>query len=346
MQFGSYTLNRRVSIGGSGIVYDAVGKDGTRVALKRLLPTGEEDPENRAMFKAESQLASQLSHHRINAVHDYGEVDDHPFIAFYFIDGVHVGTVRKKAYEEGRGLSAKEVAAVGIQVAEGLGYLHGYVNPQGRYLGIVHRDISPQNLLTDSSGAVTIVDLGIAYYEGRELETRAGMRKGKLSYMSPEQVRGERLDGRSDLFSLGVVLYELYSGRRLFRADSLMDTYERIEKADVPALKPADEDGAVLLVDVIHRCLQRLPADRPEDAEGVVLGLREVLGCDEPNAIVLALKRQLWPDGAPLKGLDLDEYRKGHSSAEERGEETTDEREVSEITLYGLSVSEMDEENR
>jgi len=336
-RFAGYELLRRVAVGGMAEVFEArragAPEGAPTVAIKRLLPSAQEDPELVEMFRAEARLIGCLRHPRLARLVEIGQAAGSDYIAYEFLAGVDLGVVLRALVEQGRGLGDAAVAAVGVQVAEVLAYVHEARGAQGARLQIVHRDVSPQNLILARDGALSLIDFGIARYAGREIVTRGGVFKGKQSYMSPEQVRREPLDARSDLFSLGIILYELTAGRRLFRGESMLETLERVESGVVPPL-----DGVAPGVDPglarwIMRCLERAPADRPEDAALLAAGMRAALARlgeaeASPREHVRAAVGERLPDifSAAADGSPLAAYGEGLHAAEFDGVETTDQK--------------------
>lgn len=340
-RFGDYRLIRRISVGGMAEVFEAEGplpqtQDGAaprRVAIKRLLPSAEEDPQLVQMFRIEARLVRLLSHRRVAALLDVGQAGGVDFIAYEFIDGLDLATVRRRLVAGERWVTAEEGAALGLQAAEGLAYIHAAADGRGQPLRIVHRDLSPHNLMLERGGALKIIDFGIAKYRDSE-QTQGGIRKGKRAYMSPEQVRREPLDGRSDLFSLGTLLYELMAGRRLFAGNTFLETLERVERAEVPPLAQARPDLPEALTAAIHRCLGRAPRDRYARADELVAALAPLLGDRAPEAPLRDLVRDLAAcegDGAG-RGVTLEAYRRSLHCAEDDGVETTDMRDDPEAT--------------
>jgi serine/threonine-protein kinase len=188
-----------------------------RVALKRILPHLSDSEEFRVMFLDEARLAAQLSHPNVVHIYDFGKVDDYYFIAMEYVDGLDIGRLIRSA--KARPIPFEHIARLFADVCAGLNYAHNVEDAQGRKLDLVHRDITPQNLLVSYDGVVKIVDFGIAKAAWQAGRTRPGVVKGKFAYMSPEQVEGRALDGRSDVFSVGICLYEMITGVPLVRRD-------------------------------------------------------------------------------------------------------------------------------
>ena len=225
MRLGKYQLLRKLATGGMAEVFLAK-TDGPmgfekHLVIKRILPHLAEDPQFVEMFLGEAKLAAQLNHPNLVQLFDFGEAEGSYFIAMEFIDGPTLRLLLARA----RDLRAPPSFALSARIvslaAEGLAYAHDFRDQMtDEPLGLVHRDVSPDNILVGRSGAVKLVDFGIAKARGQNHHTQAGTVKGKVAYMAPEQLRGEALDRRVDLYSLGVVLYELCTGRMPFEANS------------------------------------------------------------------------------------------------------------------------------
>ncbi|MCO4762608.1 MAG: serine/threonine protein kinase, partial [Myxococcales bacterium] len=211
-QIGQYELLEKFAEGGMAEVYFArsVGTRGFRreCAIKRLLPEHARRPELVEMFLDEARLAASLLHPNIVQVFDLGEVAGDYFMAMELVDGPHVGRLFAHSLRIAEPLPLELCAWIIVQACEGLHHAHTRVDPvSGRTLGIVHRDMSPHNVLISRWGNVKITDFGIAKMRERRSRTRTGVLKGKLGYLSPEQCLGRPLDRRSDIFALGIMLY-------------------------------------------------------------------------------------------------------------------------------------------
>jgi serine/threonine protein kinase len=225
MRLGKYQLLRKLATGGMAEVFLAK-TDGPmgfekHLVIKRILPHLAEDPQFVAMFLGEAKLAAQLNHPNLVQLFDFGEAEGSYFIAMEFIDGPTLRLLLARARDLRAPVSFALSARIVSLAAEGLAYAHDFRDQvTDEPLGLVHRDVSPDNILVGRSGAVKLVDFGIAKARGQTHHTQAGTVKGKVAYMAPEQLRGEALDRRVDLYSLGVVLYELCTGRMPFEANS------------------------------------------------------------------------------------------------------------------------------
>lgn len=321
LRLGPYELLRRIKAGGMAEIYLASDADERHVAVKRLLPAAAEDTELVAMFHAEAALMAMLDHPRIPTLvaplsDDGGR--SAPFVVYEFLDGVDLATLRRALISRGEQPSSDIVAAVGWQAANALDYVHGCA------MGIVHRDVSPHNIMVLRSGRLMLIDFGIAKFDGNPCETQAGVLKGKHAYMSPEQIGERPVDGRSDVFALGATLYELASCTRLFKAPTPIESLRLIEQAIVPDLAERAPELSPELCSTIHRCLQRNPQDRPNATE-LAETLRELSTTHGERTLSRLLER-VYGTPDPKTGFQtLREYRDALRSAEMNGVETTDQ---------------------
>lgn len=265
--FGKYYLMDRIAVGGMAEVFKAktFGIDGFEkvVALKRILPNIAEDEEFITMFSDEAKIAVKLSHANIVQIFDLGQDDGSYYIAMEYIHGRDLRTIFDRSRRKGGNkLDPKMVAYVMARVCEGLDYAHRKKDDDGQPLHIVHRDVSPQNILLSYEGDVKIIDFGVAKAQNKMSRTQAGILKGKFAYMSPEQIQGLPLDQRSDIFALGIVFYELLTAQRLFVGESDFHTLEMIRNMKLeppssknPAIPPALDEITMkaLSRDLNHR---------------------------------------------------------------------------------------------
>ncbi|RZJ05403.1 MAG: HAMP domain-containing protein [Rubrivivax sp.] len=268
-QVGRYRLLERLGRGGMASVYRAhdpsIGRD---VAIKFLHRTLCEDEDCRSRFLREARAAGALSHPNIVVVHDVGEIDDQPYMAMELLEGQSLA----ERLDSKEPLSIRQVLALGIQLARALDYAHAN--------GVVHRDIKPGNIMLQGKDRrVKVADFGIAHVEGAgaHQQTMVGSILGTPQYMSPEQTRGEKLDGRSDLFSAGVVLYQALTGHRPFRGDNLVAVAQQIAAAEPPAITSLRPDCPPALRRVVERCLAKAPAQRFATGAELEQALRKVL---------------------------------------------------------------------
>lgn len=280
--FGKYELVQKIAQGGMAEIFLAtrkaeLGGFEKQVAIKRIFRhlTGREETVN--MFFDEARIAAQLHHPNIVQVYDLGEVEGYFYIAMEFVHGTDVRRVCKRGLERDNYLPIELATHIVAQTAAGLHYAHTRTDQEGNPRNIVHRDISPQNVLLSMDGHVKICDFGIAKAENRLARTRTGQFKGKLSYMSPEQFNGEDVDARSDVFNLGIVLYEITLARRLFDAKTDFERMRQIANAHVTPPSEVQSDYPPGLERIILKALRHDPDERYQSAEAVQLALEDWL---------------------------------------------------------------------
>jgi len=296
-RLGSYVLLEKVATGGMAELYKAkkVGIEGFErvLAVKKILPHLSSDEEFINMFISEAKLAARLNHKNIAQIYDFGKAEENYFISMEYVRGKDLKAILKKISAERRKMPVAIAVFIAKEVAAALDYAHKQKDDSGKELNIIHRDISPQNILISYDGDVKIIDFGIAKASSHS-KTTTGMLKGKLSYMSPEQASGKALDHRSDIFSLGVVLYEMLTGRKLFKGDSEIGTLEMIKKAKVEPLPSAlNMELPEGLESKVLRALAREASERYLNASDMELDLwSEGLKLTDGNP-TLMLKRYM-----------------------------------------------------
>ncbi len=269
--YGRYQLLKKLATGGMAQIYLArqVGPEGFEklLVVKRILPHLAENEEFITMFLDEARIAARLNHPNVVQIFDLGAQDDSFFIAMEFIHGEDVRRVWKHADKVGKPIPLPLICRIIIESCAGLDYAHKKLDASGRALNIVHRDISPQNILVSFEGGVKIVDFGIAKAADQATVTKSGVLKGKYSYMSPEQAAGQPIDCRTDIFALGVVLYELLTGTRLFKRATDIQTLNAVTEcklaspSEVNDRVPADL-GAIVMKALAKDRTQRYPEAR------------------------------------------------------------------------------------
>lgn len=276
---GTYRFLMPIAEGGMGRVDVVVRRDGgfrRLYALKRLHAQYRNESAFRAMFLDEARIAGLLRHPNTVSVLDVGEDEHGPFLVMDYVDGVPLSAILRRIQRTGEAFPMQLVVAVVAQAARGLHAAHELTNHDGTSLGLVHRDVSPQNILVSFNGAVQMTDFGVAKAMGRLTKTQSGVLKGKFGYMSPEQLRFHELDRRSDLFSLGVVLFELSAGRRLYKNNDEVPAPRRILEDPPPDLGE-ERDGLLPgLVELCFELLAKDPAGRPTSAKDVAERLEEI----------------------------------------------------------------------
>ncbi len=235
--FGKYCLLERVSVGGMAEVFRSRPLDAPNfkrfLALKKILPNLAEDTEFISMFIDEARIAVQLHHPNVCQIYELGRLQGSFYIVMEFIAGKDLLALQNHHRRRRRIMGVAQAAHIIAQVCSGLDYAHTKKNESGEGLGIVHRDISPQNVIVGYDGTVKLIDFGIARAATRNEQTQVGVLKGKFGYMSPEQVAGEEIDHRSDVFAVGTLFWELLTARRLFHGGTDFEILEQVRAADV-----------------------------------------------------------------------------------------------------------------
>ncbi len=269
---GEYILLEKISTGGMAEIYKAK-KKGVKgfekiVALKKILPHLAEDEEFIEMFIDEAKVASKLNHPNIAQIYDLGKINGSYFIAMEYVLGKDLKTILRKIKKEKRPLPPIEISSyIVMKIAEALDYAHRKVDENGRPLNIVHRDVSPQNILISYEGEVKLVDFGVAKASIKAHQTIAGSLKGKLLYMSPEQAKGDKnIDGRSDIFSLGTVFYELVTGEKAFLAQSEAEVLDKVRKGSFKPPRAIRPEIPAEVERIIMKAMEPNPAKRYQRA--------------------------------------------------------------------------------
>jgi serine/threonine-protein kinase len=305
-QVGRYRIVRHLASGGMAELYiarqEAMGGFEKEIVVKILQPRYAQNPRVVQMFLDEARLAAKLNHQSIVHVYDVAEeatsAGGLKYIAMEYIRGDTLTEIVKHGLAAGKYLPLEHAVHVVRQTAAGLAYAHAWREPDGHLLRIVHRDVSPTNILVTMEGQVKIVDFGIARAQA-ELRDEGGGVIGKASYMSPEQVKGEGIDYRSDIFSLGIILYELALGQRLFRgpADAVM---KRIVEEKVAPPTAVQRDFPPALELIVMRALEKRPDDRYQSAEEMRVDLEEFLadeGLRTGSRRMALYMKEIFPDG-------------------------------------------------
>ncbi len=280
-EYGNYFLLEKIAIGGMAELFKAQqrGVQGFQkiVAIKRILPHFSDNEDFVTMFIDEAKLAAQLTHPNIVQIFDLGKAGSSYYIAMEYVNGRDLRTLLRKVREYGLPFPEQVAAFVVMKVAAALDYAHRKRGFDDRELKLVHRDISPQNVILSTEGAVKLVDFGIAKAASKASHTVAGALKGKLLYMSPEQATGQPLDNRSDLYSLGLVLFELLTGERCFQADSELGVLEKVRLGRVSDLCTLNPNVSKEMVAIVNRALQKGVDHRYPSARFMERDLRDYL---------------------------------------------------------------------
>ena len=281
--FGRYVLLDRIGEGGMAEVFRAImpGAEGFKrtFVIKRILASLGQSAKFVDMFVREARIGAMLNHPNIVQVYDFGSVDGHYFLAMEYLRGRDVLEIIRRARDMKQPFSIPVAAYVAHEVAACLGYAHGLTGPEGRSLDIIHRDVSPSNVMCLREGGVKLLDFGIAsaLSEAQVENTAQGTFKGKLAYMAPERLRNEPLDGRCDLYSLGVVLWEMLTCRRLFRGASEAETFKNVLEMPIPPPSKQRPEVPPSLDAIVLRALARDRDKRYESGQAFADDFEEVM---------------------------------------------------------------------
>lgn len=266
-----YQILDRLDAGGMAEVFRAVAVslEGFEkpVAIKRVLPQLSANERFIRMFLDEARLSLYLSHTNIVSVFDVVQSDQVYFIVMEYIEGANLKKVVEAARLRQGPLPVPIAVYIAVQVCQGLDYAHNKTDPRGRDLNIVHRDVSPPNVLLSWTGEVKITDFGLAKAASQMSVTDPGVVKGKFGYLSPEAALGETVDRRTDVFAAGIILWEMLAGRRLFQGNADWDTLQLVRKAEIPSLRALNPSVPVELEEIIRRALARDPNERFQSAQ-------------------------------------------------------------------------------
>jgi serine/threonine protein kinase len=295
--FGRYTLFEQIGKGGMAQIYLARAETelgATRLAVvKQILPAFADDPRFAEMLIHEAKLAARLGHRRIVQVFDLGKENEHLYIAMEYVEGFDLNSLLRQCTERKVSLPATHALGIVADMLEGLDYAHRRVDEQEQPLGIVHRDVSPSNVLISYEGEVKLCDFGIAHANDLvKEESAAEALKGKAGYMSPEHARGEALDARADVFAAGIILWELLAGRRLYKAKSDVPLVIQAQEASIPSLPDKGVPNHAALEEIVRRALAK---DRDERYPSTGAMLRDLEGYLADNGMLASrLKLGEW----------------------------------------------------
>ncbi|GMU58638.1 MAG: hypothetical protein AMXMBFR34_04010 [Myxococcaceae bacterium] len=277
-EFGSYRLVKRLGAGGMGEVFLAQRPvEPSTVVVKRILPHLTENQRFLRLFLDETRIASRLHHLNIAEIFELGEVDGTWFVAMEYVAGKDLRELLKRVRAQEGQVPVEVGVHIGVEVAKGLDYAHRATDAQGRQLQIVHRDVSPHNVLIGRAGEVKLIDFGVAKAANKSVHTATGILKGKFPYMAPEQAHARPVDARTDVFALGIVLWEMLTNRYLFRGKTDAVTLRMVRECMVPAPSSLREDLPEALDKVLLKALRKEPKDRYASAEAFREALEGVL---------------------------------------------------------------------
>jgi len=280
-QLGRYHLLDRIAFGGMAEIFRAKTFDADGhahlVAVKRILSHLSVDDDFIQMLVDEAKIASLIEHANIAQVYELARAHDEYYIAMEYVDGKDVRSIIEKHRAGGRGVPAQHAAFIAAETARALSAAHGVHDAGGRALELVHRDVSPSNVICSYLGEVKLCDFGIAKATVSRVKTKAGVIKGKVKYMSPEQAMGKRLDGRSDLFSLGSVLYEMLTRTPPFQAPNEMELILKVRDAKYAPVGSLEPSVPPALAAIVDRALARPREGRFQSGEEMEAALRGFL---------------------------------------------------------------------
>ena len=289
-RFGRYIIVDPIAVGGMAEIYRArlaaASKDGPDrvIVIKKVIANLQQNTEFLQMFEEEIKITVGLTHPNIIQIYDYGQVDEQYFMAMEYVEGKNLRQFVKRLADMKSMFSIDMSCHIIGNTCHALGYAHNYKDRMtGKPLGIVHRDISPQNVMISYDGAVKLFDFGIAKAKSASEATRAGVIKGKPSYLSPEQINGEELDGRSDIFALGIVLWELLTAKRLFVAETDMGVLRLIQSAKIEPPSTFNPAVPAALDAIVLKSLHRDRAKRYQGAEEFQRDLHKFLYSFNPS---------------------------------------------------------------
>ena len=301
-----YRVIEKLESGGMAEVYraESEGLQGFRkqVAIKRVLPHLSEKKKFISMFLDEARLSAHLSHSNCVQVFDIGVGDNAYFIVMEYVDGANLKSIAESLKKQGHAFPVAAAVLIALEICKGLAYAHELSDPNGEPLHIVHRDMSPPNVLITKHGEVKIVDFGLAKANSQLEKSEPGIIKGKFSYLSPEAAMGQDVDPRTDVFAVGIILWELLSGQRLFLGDTDFQTVKKVQQAMVPPIAQLNADVPPELEKIIAKALARDVALRYRNARDLARDLN----------------RFLFEFGQPVSSLDIAQLVQGAMRDKER----------------------------
>lgn len=323
-----YTITERVDAGGMAEVFRGVAESiqgfKKSVAIKRILPSLVKNDKFVSMFLDEAKVSLFLQHANIVQVFDIGKTDASYFLVMEFVDGCNLKALLDRLKEKSRRVETAHAIYIMLECCKALNYAHHAENPEnGECLEIVHRDISPPNILISKMGEVKLVDFGLAKANSQIESTDQGVVKGKFSYLSPEAASGLTVDRRADIFAVGILLWEMFTGRRLFYGDTDYQTVELVRQARIPSIAALNPDIDPELEGIVRKALAQNPDDRYQEAADLGDALaqflfshrmkvtaRDVANVVKDTQLERARKRSLAPQNDLINVLIKDEMAK------------------------------------
>jgi len=307
-----YRIIEKIDAGGMAEIYRgaAISIEGFEkpVAIKRILPSLCQNAKFVTMFLDEARLSMQLNHANIVQIFDIGKVDDTFFLAMEMVDGANLRRVMQRSLDQGRPFAVAIACYLTMETAKALAYAHEKQDDAGHSLGIVHRDVSPPNLLLSKQGEVKLTDFGLARAASNAQVSDAGVIKGKFSYLSPEVVDGKPADPRADIYSCGIILWEMLCGRRLFAGKTDLETVELVRKGDVPKPSTLRNDVDAELDRIVLRALAKNPKRRYQSARELEQDLAAYLfkhNLRVTSADLATFLREIQGDGSSEVRVDI-----------------------------------------
>jgi TonB family protein len=286
-KFGQYVLIEKIATGGMAEVWKARmrGVEGFQkiVAIKKILPHLSDNQDFIEMFVDEAKLAAQLNHNNIIHIYDLGKIQSSYYIAMEYIDGFDLKAILRRGQERDHSMTVELALFIASKLASALDYAHRKKDFEEKEMGLVHRDVSPQNVLVSQEGDIKLCDFGIAKAASKASHTQAGALKGKLQYMSPEQAWGRHIDRRSDIFALATVLFEMLTNRKLFTGDNELSILEQVREARVQAPSLHNDEVTPEIDKIVIKALQKDPANRYQTAGEMARDLDAVLYSFRPT---------------------------------------------------------------
>ena len=274
---GKYLLKERLGVGGMAEVWlaELKGPQGfsRQLVIKRILPHLADDDNFITMFEDEARLAARLSHPHAVRVEEFAQAGDVWYLAMEYLDGGDLRQLTRAALTRDESVPFEVLAQMGGDVASALHHAHTLKSAHGQPLNMIHRDVSPHNILVTTQGQAKLVDFGIARAESNQVKTRTGMVKGKSGYMSPEQALGRSLDGRSDQFALAIVLYETAAQARIFQGENDLAIMRKVVACEIPPLISIEPNASLEFSEVLEQALQRAAEDRFADCDAFAQAL-------------------------------------------------------------------------
>lgn len=306
-KLGNYTLLEKIAQGGMAQVFKAKTVDPAGierlVVIKRILPHISLQPEYVEMLIDEAKIAVHFTHGNIAQVYDLGRVGQDYFIVMEYVDGRTFSQINRALIERHQRMPLDILLYCFSELCQGLSYIHRKTGPTGKHLGVVHRDVSPQNIILSYAGNVKVIDFGVAKAGFIADKTEHGVLKGKFAYMSPEQTRAESIDHRSDIFSVGVLLWEMATGERLFKRGTNQETIKAVQKGKYDNASERRADVPKALDRIVKKALGKTPRSRYQDAADMAFDVEKLLFSVNPGFRPVSAAKFLYD----LFGPDPDE---------------------------------------